>query len=314
MSEHTASISYPPSYESTGEHHPYHLVRPSIWPLAGALAGGVFALGMILFMHDVAWGNVKFGLWGPLLGVAAILAVMGFWWKDVIAESIHEHVHNKITERGLKLGMALFIISEIMFFSAFFGAFFDLSIFVDDVKQYLRHDYAMGVWPPPFIHPVDPFDLPFLMTMILVLSGTTVTWAHHAILHGRKNAATTALSLTVLLGLVFVGLQAFEYTHAHFKFGDGSFASTFYMATGFHGFHVIVGTIFLGVCLIRNMKGHFLPHRHFGFEAAAWYWHFVDIVWIFLFFAVYVWGGMVGVGDHESARAALEAQAASAGE
>ncbi|HOO51503.1 MAG TPA: cytochrome c oxidase subunit 3 [Alphaproteobacteria bacterium] len=294
-------------YGTTGEHHPYHLVRPSVWPMVGAFAGGLFALGMVLFMHDVEIGGMKPGLWAPLVGVLSILAVMFFWWKDVIFESVTEGVHNKITEKGLRMGMALFIASEVMFFVAFFWAFFDVSVFADEAIQYLRVEYTQGVWPPPMIHAVPPFDLPFLMTMILLLSGTTVTWAHHAILKGNQKSATEALIYTVLLGVIFLGMQVFEYMHAHFGFTEGSFASTFYMATGFHGFHVFVGTIFLGVCLVRNMKGHFKPDRHFGFEAAAWYWHFVDVVWLFLFIAVYVWGGTIGIGDHETAAAAYEA-------
>lgn len=294
-------------YGTTGKPHPYHIVRPSIWPMAGAFAGGLFAIGMVLFMHNAPIGNFKPGIWGPVAGILAILSVMFFWWKNVISESITERVHNKITEKGLRIGMALFIASEVMFFVAFFWAFFDVSVFADELIQYLRVEYTQGVWPPASIHPVPPFDLPFLMTMILLLSGTTVTWAHHAILEGKQKSATEALVYTVLLGVIFLGLQAFEYTHAHFGFKDGSFASTFYMATGFHGFHVLVGTIFLAVCLIRNIKGHFLPDRHFGFEAAAWYWHFVDVVWLFLFITVYIWGGTIGIGDHETARAAYEA-------
>ncbi|MBE2191135.1 MAG: cytochrome c oxidase subunit 3 [Alphaproteobacteria bacterium] len=294
-------------FGTTGKRHPYHLVRPSIWPLVGAFAGGLFALGMLLFMHDVSIGVFKPGIWAPIVGVFAILGVMVFWWKDVIFETMTQQVHNKITEKGLRMGMALFIASEVMFFVAFFWAFFDVSVFADEVIQYLRVEYTQGVWPPPSIHPVPPFDLPFLMTMILLLSGTTVTWAHHAILAGHKKSATEALVITVLLGVVFLGLQVYEYMHAHFGFTQGSFASTFYMATGFHGFHVLVGTIFLGVCLVRNMKGHFNPERHFGFEAAAWYWHFVDVVWLFLFIAVYIWGGSIGIGDYDAARAAFEA-------
>ncbi|OIN86899.1 MAG: cytochrome c oxidase subunit 3 [Alphaproteobacteria bacterium CG1_02_46_17] len=296
-------------FGTTGKHHPYHLVRPSIWPMVGAFAGGLFAVGMLLFMHDIEVAGVKPGIWAPLLGVLSILAVMFFWWKDIIFEAVHETVHNKITERGLRMGMALFIASEVMFFVAFFWAFFDVSVYADEAIQYLRLDYTKGVWPPPSIHPVPPFDLPFLMTMILLLSGTTVTWAHHAILSGNQKSATHALTYTVLLGVVFLFLQVYEYAHAHFGFTAGAFASTFYLATGFHGFHVFVGTIFLGVCLIRNMKGHFNPERHFGFEAAAWYWHFVDVVWLFLFISVYIWGGTIGIGDHDTARAAYEATA-----
>ncbi len=292
-------------YGTTGQPHPYHLVRPSIWPMVGAFAGGLFALGMVLFMHGVEIGGTKVGIWGPAIGVFAIITVMFFWWKDIIFEAVVEKVHNKVTERGLRMGMALFIASEVMFFVAFFWAFFDVSVFCDEVGQYLRTEYTKGVWPPPQIAAVPPFHLPFLMTMILLLSGTTVTWAHHALLAGRNKTATEALWYTVGLGVIFLILQVYEYAHTEFKFGDGSFASTFFMATGFHGFHVFVGTVFLAICLIRNIKGQFLPDRHFGFEAAAWYWHFVDVVWLFLFIAVYIWGGAIGIGDSEAVRQSL---------
>ncbi|MFA7276355.1 MAG: cytochrome c oxidase subunit 3 [Pseudobdellovibrionaceae bacterium] len=292
------------TFESTGKPHPYHIVRPSIWPLMGAFAAGLFVVGMLLFMHDVSIGEFKVGILGPLVGVLAVVTVMFFWWKDIIFETVVETVHNKITEKGLRMGMALFIASEVMFFVAFFWAFFDVSVFADEAIQYLRLDYTKGVWPPPQFHAVPPFHLPFLMTMILLLSGTTVTWAHHALLAGKNKTATEALIYTVILGVIFLCLQAFEYAHTEFKFGDGSFASTFFMATGFHGFHVLVGTIFLGICLIRNIKGQFLPTRHFGFEAAAWYWHFVDVVWLFLFLVVYIWGGTIGIGDVDAARLA----------
>lgn len=299
-------------YGTTGQPHPYHIVRPSIWPLAAAFAGGLFALGMVLFMHGVEIAGVKAGVWVLATGLLAILSVMFFWWKDVIFETITEHVHNKTTERGLRMGMALFIASEVMFFVAFFWAFFDVSVFADEAKQYLRVAYTQGIWPPPQIHAVPPFGLPFLMTMILLLSGTTVTWAHHAILKGNHKSAKEALMYTVGLGVIFLFIQGYEYAHTHFAFGDGSFASTFYMATGFHGFHVFVGTVFLAICLIRETKGHFTPERHFGFEAAAWYWHFVDVVWLFLFIAIYVWGGTIGIGSDEAVRAAHQAIAAGA--
>ena len=292
-------------FGSTGKPHPYHLVRPSIWPLVGAFAGGLFALGMVLFMHDAEIAGMKIGVYGPLAGVAAILAVMFFWWKDIIFETVTEQVHNHVTERGLRMGMALFIASEVMFFVAFFWAFFDVSVYADEAIQYMRVEFTHGVWPPPQFEPVPPFEMPFLMTMVLLLSGTTVTWAHHALLAGKTKTATEALTYTVILGVIFLFLQAFEYMHTSFKFGDGSFASTFFMATGFHGFHVFVGTVFLAICLIRNMKGQFLPTRHFGFEAAAWYWHFVDVVWLFLFIAIYIWGGTIGIGDTESVRETL---------
>lgn len=277
-------------YGTTGKPHPYHLVRPSIWPLAGSFAGGLLALGAVLYMHDVGFGDIKIGLVGPILGLIAVLAVMYYWWKDIIFESVTEKVHNGITEIGLRFGMALFISSEVMFFVAFFWAFFDASLFADQATMPARVEYTQGMWPPPQIETIPAFELPFLMTMILLLSGCTVTWAHHALLHGDNKNTIKALGITVLLGVIFLCFQVYEYNHATFPFKDGVFGSTFYMATGFHGFHVLVGTIFLFVCWLRAKKGHFTPQRHFGFEAAAWYWHFVDVVWLFLFVAIYWWG------------------------
>jgi cytochrome c oxidase subunit 3 len=282
-------------YTSSGKPHPYHLVRPSIWPLVASLAAGLLAAGAVMFMHKVEFGSINVGLKGLIIGLLGVLAVMFFWWKDVIFESVTEKVHNPITEIGLRYGMALFIASEVMFFVAFFWAFFDASLFPKE---------AIGfIWPPEFIEIIPPFEIPFLMTLILLLSGCTVTWAHHAVLEGDNKSLVQALGLSVFLGVFFLCFQVYEYTHVTFKFTDGIYASTFYMATGFHGFHVFVGTIFLAVCWFRAMKGHFTPERHFGFEAAAWYWHFVDVVWLFLFIAIYWWGNTVGI-DHSALAAA----------
>ncbi len=278
-------------YSTTGRPHPYHLVRPSIWPLIGALAGGFLAMGALLYLHKVEIAGVPVGLKGVILGVLAVLTVMFFWWKDVLFETMHETVHNKITEFGLRYGMALFIASEVMFFVAFFWAFFGAAFYPVEAIGY--------VWPPVGLEVIKPFDLPFMMTMILLLSGCTVTWAHHAILEGHAKQATQALGITVGLGVAFLCFQVFEYAHAAFHFKDGIYASTFFMATGFHGFHVFVGTVFLTVCWIRSAKGQFTPERHFGFEAAAWYWHFVDVVWLFLFIAIYWWGNTMGI-DHSA--------------
>jgi cytochrome c oxidase subunit III len=289
-------------YGTTGKPHPYHLVRPSIWPLAGSLAAGLLAVGTVLFMHDVKWEGIHFGIKGTIIGFLAVLAVMFFWWKDVIFETIHEKVHNPITETGLRYGMALFIASEVMFFVAFFWAFFDVSLMANEVNQFLRMEYTKGVWPPPQYTAIPPFDLPFLMTMILLLSGCTVTWAHHAILKNDQRGLEEGLRYSIILGVMFTAFQIYEYHHAGYAFKGSAFSSTFYMATGFHGFHVIIGTLFLFVCWLRAKKGHFTAERHFGFEAAAWYWHFVDVVWLFLFVAIYWWGGTIGIGDVDAAR------------
>lgn len=272
-----------PQYDlKSGTHHPFHVPHASPWPFLGSMAAGLMAAGMILFMHNAKLGDFSIGMKGLLLGTLGVLAVMWVWWRDVIHEAFVEKAHSAETKKGLRYGMALFISSEVMFFFAFFWAFFASSIFPKE---------AIGfIWPPKNIEIVHPFDLPFLMTMLLLLSGCTVTWAHHAILEGKQAESVKALTVTVALGVIFTCFQAYEYYHATFHFKDGIYPSTFYMATGFHGFHVLVGSIFLAVCLWRAKKGHFTPDSHFGFEAAAWYWHFVDVVWLFLFAAIYWWG------------------------
>jgi cytochrome c oxidase subunit 3 len=260
-----------------GPKHPYHLLKPSPWPLVIAIAAGSMMVGAILLMHD--------GFpWLFIAGFIGVVSTMAVWWRDVIHESVIEKAHSAVVKIGLRYGMSLFIASEVMFFVAFFWAFFSQSLFPNAGIN--------GVWPPPGITPVDPFHFPFLMTMVLLLSGTTVTWAHHAIREGHMEEVKKALWFTVGLGVFFSLCQLYEYTHAEFGFRQTIFASTFFMATGFHGFHVLVGTIFLAVCLWRTCQHQFSASSHFGFEAAAWYWHFVDVVWLFLFIAVYFWGGM----------------------
>ncbi len=268
-----------------GKPHPYHIVRPSIWPMVGAFSGGLLAVGALLYMHKVELFGAPVGLKGVFLGFAAVLLTMYFWWRDVVYEAFVEKAHTVIARIGFRYGMALFIASEVMFFFPFFWAFFNASIFPTEAIG--------GVWPPANVEPIAPFDLPFLMTLILLLSGCTVTWAHHAILEGKQAESVRALAITVALGVAFTGFQAYEYFHATFPFTGGIYSSAFYMATGFHGFHVLVGSIFLIVCYFRAKKGHFTPESHFGFEAAAWYWHFVDVVWLFLFCAIYWWGNGV---------------------
>jgi cytochrome c oxidase subunit 3 len=255
--------------------HEYHLVEPSPWPAVGAFSGFVLAIGAIMFMHDKPGGG-----WIMAAGFACVLYTMFMWWRDVVREAEYQGHHTPVVQVGMRYGMILFIASEVMFFVAFFWAFFDSSLYPDT-----------DVWPPEGVETFDPFDLPLMNTMILLLSGCTVTWAHHALIENKRDELMLGLGLTILLGAAFTGLQAYEYSHAAFGFTDGIYASTFYLATGFHGFHVLVGTCFLVVCWFRARAGHFKPDHHFGFEAAAWYWHFVDVVWLFLFFCIYWWGG-----------------------
>ena len=227
------------------------------------------------------------GLWLIAPGVILLFVTFWFWWRDVIREAEFEGFHKPVVQLGMRYGMALFICSEVMFFAAFFWAFFDASLFPREVP----YDLPGGVWPPEGVVPFEPFGLPFMNTLILLMSGVTVTWAHHALIKGDRKNLVLGLAITILLGICFTALQAFEYSHAGFTFTGGVYGSTFFMATGFHGFHVIVGTCFLTVCFFRARAGHFKPEHHFGFEAAAWYWHFVDVVWLFLFVCVYWWGG-----------------------
>ena len=268
---------------SSGMQQPFHLVDPSPWPLLGAIGGGLTLFGIIMVAH---YGTY---LWLGL-GLAIVLAVMFFWWRDVLKESRTAGVHTPVVRIGLRYGMTLFITSEVMFFVGFFWAYFNFALYPAHVSG-AEH----AVWPPAGITTFDPFHLPLLNTMILLLSGTAITWAHHALLEGNRKYLVMGLGFTILLGLSFTTFQALEYSEAPFKFaGGGVYPSVFFLATGFHGFHVIVGTIFLIVCWYRARANQFSPTRHFGFEAAAWYWHFVDVVWLFLFVAIYVLGASSG--------------------
>jgi len=273
------------------KNHPYHILPPSIWPLFGSFAALTLATGLVLLMHDSPSAWWVFGA-----GVLGVFVTMFSWWSDVIREA-HAGDHTPVVQLHLRYGMILFIASEVMFFVGWFWAWFDFSLFPSTI------DAVGGQWPPKGMEVLNAFELPLLNTFILLCSGTTLTWSHHALIHGDRDAAKQGLWLTIILGVIFSCIQAYEYVHAPFAFaasgvplsGEGEMAganygSVFFMATGFHGFHVIVGTIFLIVNLVRLYRGHFTPRQHFGFEAAAWYWHFVDVVWLFLFACIYVLG------------------------
>jgi cytochrome c oxidase subunit 3 len=262
----------------------FHLVEPSAWPIVGAAFAFLSAFGLILFMHGSSAGPALL-----TIGVAGILFTMFGWWRDVVAEAQGGY-HNVIVRHGLTIGMILFIASEVMFFVAWFWAFFNSSLFPADPVHATRDALFGGVWPPKGIQAFDPWHLPLLNTLLLLTSGTTVTWAHHALLENDRKGLKYGLILTILLGATFTCVQAYEYSHAAFAFSGNIYGATFFMATGFHGFHVLVGTIFLIVCLLRVYAGQFTPTQHLGFEFAAWYWHFVDVVWLFLFVCIYVWG------------------------
>ncbi|MAA96878.1 MAG: cytochrome c oxidase subunit 3 [Stappia sp.] len=277
------------------KNHDYHIIEPSPWPFLGGVGAFIMALGAIgLFKLHKGVPFLLFGVdlagWGIFaVGLLMVLYVMFGWWRDTIRESIAGD-HTPVVQLHLRYGMLLFIASEVMFFVAWFWAFFDASLFVGEAQQYSRFEATGGVWPPHGIETFDPWHLPLFNTLILLLSGTTVTWAHHSLLHNDREGLKWGLVFTVVLGVFFSFVQAYEYSHATFGFSGSIYGATFFMATGFHGFHVIVGTIFLAVCLIRASAGQFTPQKHFGFEAAAWYWHFVDVVWLFLFVSIYIWG------------------------
>jgi len=259
--------------------HPFHLVDPSPWPIFASFGALTTTIGAVMYMHGYIGGGYTLSL-----GFCMILYSMIVWWRDVIRESTFQGHHTALVQLGLRYGMILFIVSEIMFFVAFFWAFFHSS---------LAPTVEIGaMWPPKGIEVLNPWEVPFLNTVILLSSGAAVTWAHHAILAGNRTQGIYALIATVFLAILFTMFQGIEYIEAPFTISDSIYGSTFFLATGFHGFHVFVGTIFLTVCLGRLFYYHFTKNHHFGFEAAAWYWHFVDVVWLFLFVSIYWWANL----------------------
>jgi len=258
--------------------HPFHLVDPSPWPLVASISLLTITSSGVMYIHGFNGGGFTF-----LVGFVLLLFTKYIWWRDIVREGSYEGQHTSIVQLGLRFGMILFIVSEIIFFVAFFWAFFWAALApVPEIGS---------VWPPQGIPVFSAFEIPFLNTILLLSSGVTVTWAHHAIVAGDRPQAIYGLVATIILAIAFTAIQGFEYVNAGFTISDGVYGACFYMATGFHGLHVLVGTLFLSVCLARLAHYHFTKQHHFGFEAAAWYWHFVDVVWLFLFVAVYWWGG-----------------------
>nr|YP_010279282.1 cytochrome c oxidase subunit III [Micrarionta opuntia]UKG20832.1 cytochrome c oxidase subunit 3 [Micrarionta opuntia] len=254
---------------------PYHLVEASPWPLLCSASITCLPIGLLLLLR---MNTTTLLLYGLLL--TSLLAAV--WWRDIIRESTYQGYHTSYVVAGLKLGVSLFILSEVCFFFAFFWAFFHSS---------LAPSTDIGcVWPPVGVMTLQTFSVPLLNTCVLLLSGVSVTWAHHAIEEGKYNMSLQGLVLTVLLGAYFLFLQYGEYKETAFTIADSVYGSTFFVATGFHGLHVLVGTTFLLVCLYRLWMFHFSKSHHVGFLAAAWYWHFVDVVWLFLYISIYWWG------------------------
>ncbi|YP_010133300.1 cytochrome c oxidase subunit III (mitochondrion) [Lepeophtheirus salmonis] len=261
------------SYLSNVTRHPFHLVDESPWPLLSSFAGGFVALGLLgLFL------NSSSGLIFTSLTFLALIMVQ--WWLDVSVEGTYQGLHSKVVQIGLSWGMILFISSEVLFFFSFFWGYFHSSL-VPSVE------IGGGEWPPLGVTGLSAWEIPLLNTIILLSSGASVTWSHHSLVMGKHQNASLSLLITVLLGGYFTCLQGVEYFEASFSISDSVYGSTFFLLTGFHGLHVLVGATFLGVCYFRMLSGHFGNSHHFGFEAAAWYWHFVDVVWLFLFLGVY---------------------------
>nr|AML25813.1 cytochrome c oxidase subunit III [Scolytinae sp. BMNH 1274288] len=257
------------------QNHPFHLVNQSPWPLTTSFSVFTMLMGTIKWFH-----MFKSDL--MIMGLILTLLSSYQWWRDITRESTYQGHHTMKVAKGLQWGMILFIISEIFFFFAFFWAFFHSS---------LSPAIELGMnWPPKEINTFNPLEIPLLNTLILLTSGLTVTWAHHSLMENNFNQSLQGLFLTVLLGIYFSILQGYEYMEAPFSIADSVYGSTFFMTTGLHGLHVIVGSTFLLICLIRLYKNHFSSTHHFGFEAAAWYWHFVDVVWLFLYISMYWWG------------------------
>nr|YP_010541375.1 cytochrome c oxidase subunit III [Abscondita chinensis]UYG18641.1 cytochrome c oxidase subunit 3 [Abscondita chinensis]UYG49083.1 cytochrome c oxidase subunit 3 [Abscondita chinensis]UYG49096.1 cytochrome c oxidase subunit 3 [Abscondita chinensis]UYG49109.1 cytochrome c oxidase subunit 3 [Abscondita chinensis]UYG49174.1 cytochrome c oxidase subunit 3 [Abscondita chinensis] len=257
------------------KNHTYHLVEVSPWPILGAFSTMIMLTGIIKWFH-LYESNLMF------IGMMCTILVMYQWWRDTTREGTFQGLHTLKVVKGLRWGMILFITSEVLFFMSFFWSFFHSS---------LSPSIEIGmIWPPKSIIPFNPIQIPLLNTTILISSGVTVTWAHHSLMENNYKQAIYSLALTIFLGFYFSVLQAYEYMESSFTIADSVYGSSFFMATGFHGIHVIIGTTFLAVCLFRQTKNHFSSNHHFGFEAAAWYWHFVDVVWLFLYISIYWWG------------------------
>nr|AFA45969.1 cytochrome c oxidase subunit III [Cercopithecus albogularis labiatus] len=259
----------------THQSHAYHMVKPSPWPLTGALSALLVTSGLIMWFHFYSTTLL-------MLGLLTMSLTLHQWWRDIVRESTYQGHHTMPVQKNLRYGMALFIISETFFFTGFFWAFYHSSL--------APTPHLGGLWPPTGIVPLNPLEVPLLNTSVLLASGVTITWAHHNLMNNNRKQMTQALLITILLGTYFTVLQISEYFEAPFTISDGIYGSTFFIATGFHGLHVIIGSTFLLICLIRQLLYHFTSSHHFGFEAAAWYWHFVDVVWLLLYISIYWWG------------------------
>lgn len=260
------------------KNHSFHLVDVRPWPIVASVGALILTSGMVKWFHII--NNTLI-----VIGISILFLTAFQWWRDISRERTFQGLHTFKVISGIKWGIILFIVSEVFFFLSFFWGFF---------HRRLSPSIEIGlVWPPIGVYPFNAFQIPLLNTIILLRSGVTITWSHHSIMENNFSESKNRLLTTIILGLYFTSLQALEYWEANFSISDSVYGSTFFIATGFHGLHVIIGTTFLLVCYIRIVGAHFSIHHHFGFEAAAWYWHFVDVVWLFLYINIYWWGSCV---------------------
>lgn len=260
------------------QNFPFHLVETSPWPILVSFSLFVMAIGAVMYMHGYPNG-------GSLLTLGFVLTSSGMclWFRDIITEGTYLGNHTLEVQKGLTMGVILFIVSEVFAFFSVFWAFFHSSL-----SPAIE---IGGVWPPQGITALDPFAIPFLNTILLLSSGAFVTYGHHALIQGDRKGAILGTLITIILAIIFTALQYYEYSEAAFTISDSVYGSAFYASTGLHGLHVIVGTIFIAVGFARILYFQLTTNHHLGYEASILYWHFVDVVWLFLFIAVYYWGG-----------------------
>nr|DAZ91281.1 TPA_asm: COX3 [Gammarus wautieri] len=259
----------------TNHNHPYHLVEKSPWPITASLSAMLITTGLVKWFHN-------FTPYLMMIGLLSVSLASAQWWRDITREATLQGLHTMKVTSGLRMGMVLFIVSEVLFFFSFFWAFFHSSL--------TPSMEVGGIWPPTSIATFNPFQIPMLNTAILLASGVTVTWAHHAVMENTHTQASQGLTATVMLGMYFTLLQVMEYLEAPFTMADSVYGSIFFVATGFHGLHVIIGTTFLLASYLRLSMAHLSASHHTGLETAIWYWHFVDVVWLFLYVSIYWWG------------------------
>lgn len=265
------------SSRSSFQAHPFHLVSPSPWPFYTSFSLFSLTLSAVMTFHSFLTS-----IFFLYTSISALIASMSLWFRDVISEATYLGNHTLAVQRGLNMGVALFIISEALFFLAIFWAFFHSA---------LSPTVELGAkWPPLGIESINPFELPLLNTVLLLSSGVTVTYSHHSLINKNRSGALYGLVYTIILAVIFTALQGVEYTVSSFTISDGTYASCFYFGTGFHGLHVMIGTAFLAVAFWRLLAYHLTENHHLGFESGILYWHFVDVVWLFLYISVYYWG------------------------